>query len=109
MMKIDVNKSGRIFDFLVSSRMLILAYDRNAKILPPTNGKEGMFVASFTAEIQPDQLSGINGAHGIPPNGSYPVQTGAGGHVNGISGMTGLNGLNGLFGGQVNGVRTNGV
>lgn len=27
MMKIDVNKSGRIFDFLVSSGILILAYD----------------------------------------------------------------------------------
>lgn len=27
MMKIDVNKSGRIFDFLVSSGMLVLSYD----------------------------------------------------------------------------------
>lgn len=27
MMKIDVNKSGRIFDFLVSAGMLVLQYD----------------------------------------------------------------------------------
>lgn len=33
-MKIDVNKSGRIFDFLVSSGMLILTYD---PLAPPTN------------------------------------------------------------------------
>ncbi len=39
-MKIDVNKSGRIFDFLVTSGMLILAYDPTAtKSLVP--GKEG--------------------------------------------------------------------
>lgn len=36
-MKIDVNKSGRIFDFLVSSGMLVLQYDPLAP--PPiTNG-----------------------------------------------------------------------
>lgn len=29
MMKIDVNKSGRIFDFLVSAGMLVLQYDPN--------------------------------------------------------------------------------
>jgi hypothetical protein len=39
MMKIDVNKSGRIFDFLVSSGMLCLAYDPSVKGLGP--GKEG--------------------------------------------------------------------
>ncbi|EIW68866.1 hypothetical protein TREMEDRAFT_31549 [Tremella mesenterica DSM 1558] len=33
MMKIDVNKSGRIFDFLVSSGMLILAYDPSKRNL----------------------------------------------------------------------------
>ena len=38
MLKIDVNKSGRIFDFLVESGMLDLAYDPVAKGLRP--GKE---------------------------------------------------------------------
>jgi transcriptional adapter 2-alpha len=33
MLKIDVNKSGRIFDFLVSSGMMVLNYDPLAK--PP--------------------------------------------------------------------------
>jgi transcriptional adapter 2-alpha len=32
MLKIDVNKSGRVFDFLVNSGMLILQYDPMAKI-----------------------------------------------------------------------------
>jgi len=32
MLKIDVNKSGRIFDFLVTSGMLVLQYDSMAKI-----------------------------------------------------------------------------
>ena len=35
MMKIDVNKSGRIFDFLVSAGMLILSYDPTLKTLTP--------------------------------------------------------------------------
>ncbi|KAK8861484.1 hypothetical protein IAR55_002305 [Kwoniella newhampshirensis] len=39
MLKIDVNKSGRIFDFLVSSGMLTLAYDPTVKGMGP--GKEG--------------------------------------------------------------------
>ncbi|KAK4687393.1 transcriptional adapter 2-alpha, partial [Tremellales sp. Uapishka_1] len=42
MMKIDVNKSGRIFDFLVSSGMLSLSYDPSVKGLGP--GKEGHVV-----------------------------------------------------------------
>ena len=32
MMKIDVNKAGRIFDFLVASGMLTLSYDLVAKV-----------------------------------------------------------------------------
>lgn len=32
MLKIDVNKSGRIFDFLVTSGMLVLQYDPMAKM-----------------------------------------------------------------------------
>jgi len=39
MLKIDVNKSGRIFDFLVTSGMLTLAYDPAAKL--SRTGKEG--------------------------------------------------------------------
>ncbi|WVQ94642.1 hypothetical protein IAU59_001722 [Kwoniella sp. CBS 9459] len=39
MLKIDVNKSGRIFDFLVSSGMLQLSYDPTQRGLGP--GKEG--------------------------------------------------------------------
>ncbi|ORX33626.1 hypothetical protein BD324DRAFT_653928 [Kockovaella imperatae] len=35
MMKIDVNKSGRIFDFLVSAGMLILSYDPSIKSYTP--------------------------------------------------------------------------
>jgi transcriptional adapter 2-alpha len=39
MLKIDVNKSGRIFDFLVSAGILRLSYDPSAKGIGP--GKEG--------------------------------------------------------------------
>ncbi|OCF34076.1 transcriptional adapter 2-alpha [Kwoniella heveanensis CBS 569] len=39
MLKIDVNKSGRIFDFLVSSGMLQLSYDPTQRGMGP--GKEG--------------------------------------------------------------------
>jgi hypothetical protein len=40
MMKIDVNKSGRIFDFLVTSGMMVLQYDPFAKpieVMPSTD------------------------------------------------------------------------
>ena len=40
MLKIDVNKSGRIFDFLVESGMLTLAYDPLAKGLRPGKDKQ---------------------------------------------------------------------
>lgn len=39
MLKIDVNKSGKIFDFLVSAGILRLSYDPSAKGIGP--GKEG--------------------------------------------------------------------
>lgn len=42
MMKIDVNKSGRIFDFLVANGILKLMYDPTVKGLGP--GKEGHHV-----------------------------------------------------------------
>lgn len=42
MMKIDVNKSGRIFDFLVANGILKLMYDPTIKGLGP--GKEGHHV-----------------------------------------------------------------
>lgn len=42
MMKIDVNKSGRIFDFLVSTGVLKLMYDPTMKGMGP--GKEGHHV-----------------------------------------------------------------
>lgn len=47
MLKIDVNKSGRIFDFLVSSGLLILSYDPTIKHLPlPLKDANGVFGAS---------------------------------------------------------------
>lgn len=57
MLKIDVNKSGRIFDFLVSSGMLLLAYDPLAKALGTgrdgviSYGTEGMYSRPETHEI----------------------------------------------------------
>lgn len=42
MLKIDVNKSGRIFDFLVSAGILRLSYDPSAKGIGP--GKEGHII-----------------------------------------------------------------
>ena len=47
MMKIDVNKSGRIFDFLVSAGMLILAYDPTAKPAFPVGKENGFFGVSL--------------------------------------------------------------
>ncbi|RSH94558.1 Transcriptional adapter ada2 [Saitozyma podzolica] len=81
MMKIDVNKSGRIFDFLVTTGMLVLAYDPSAKGIGPgkeghvlgvpmdiIHGKTGVGVAGITGvtEIHPDGR--ING-HVPHPNG----------------------------------------
>ncbi|KAL7419684.1 Transcriptional adapter ada2 [Cryptotrichosporon argae] len=48
MLRIDVNKSGRIFDFLVSSGMLALAYDPAARQPKELNGAE-----SLMHEIRP--------------------------------------------------------
>ena len=71
-MKIDVNKSGRIFDFLVSAGMLHLAYDPSVKGLGP--GKEGHVIGlsmemghhrPTTVDIYPDTGGRlINGGHG---------------------------------------------
>ena len=43
MCKVDVNKTGRIFDFLVSSGVLILSYDPTVKHAPPPLKEPGMF------------------------------------------------------------------
>lgn len=60
MLKIDVNKSGRIFDFLVSSGMLILAYDPTVKaILPPSKDPNSLF------GNPPLNFDLMNGHHGV--------------------------------------------
>lgn len=73
MNRIDVNKSGRIFDFLVSQGMLPLAYDPVATRLAAQQVKE----APQVAEIHPDSLkvngvNGVNGVHGVQVNGFHP-------------------------------------
>lgn len=67
MLKIDVNKSGRIFDFLVSAGMLVLAYDPTVKsVYPslPVNGKEnghGPVVEVYPAGQRDERMEGVNG------------------------------------------------
>ena len=95
MMKIDVNKSGRIFDFLVSSGMLILAYDPSAKpVFPPPRETSGVFAPTVNLT---NGMNGMNGMNGVSMNG----MNGMGG-MNGMSmggmGMNGVNGVNGYDG-----------
>jgi transcriptional adapter 2-alpha len=52
MMKIDVNKAGKIFDFLVSSGILCLSYDPTQKA--QGGGKEGVEYGQVNvAEVYP--------------------------------------------------------
>jgi hypothetical protein len=94
MMKIDVNKSGRIFDFLVTTGMLVLAYDPSVKGIGP--GKEGHVLGvpldvingrTHVTEIHPDGR--VNGhGHGLGYGGASVL--------NGLNGFGGLSGLNGF-------------
>jgi transcriptional adapter 2-alpha len=52
MLKIDVNKSGQIFDFLVVSGILSMAYDVDRKGLGP--GKEG-----YKIQVQQERVAEI--------------------------------------------------
>jgi transcriptional adapter 2-alpha len=60
MMKIDVNKSGRIFDFLVSSGMVVLQYDPFAK--PPPEHEKGV---SIGMEVDRPSLTEVR-INGVP-------------------------------------------
>jgi transcriptional adapter 2-alpha len=59
MLNIDVNKSGKIFDFLVATGALRLAYDPAARPVPRPNG---------LASVPPP--SGVNGVGGVKTNGA---------------------------------------
>lgn len=108
MMKIDVNKSGRIFDFLVSSGMLRLSYDPNAVVVlpPPTNGASGVSPAGggvgkaqltssqqhqleFQSFVRANGNGNVNSnSHGkenfeVRKAGSLNGTANGGGHVNG--------------------------
>ncbi|ORY23443.1 hypothetical protein BCR39DRAFT_549321 [Naematelia encephala] len=72
MMRIDVNKSGRIFDFLVSSGMLILAYDPSAKGLGP--GKEGHVLGMVNGHLGSVQMTHVHGLSGV--NGVSEIHLG---------------------------------
>lgn len=74
MLKIDVNKSGRIFDFLVQSGFLKLAYDPSARI--SINGKEGM--------MNGHGYNHVNGEYARP--GLTEVHL-SNGHVEGANGV----------------------
>ena len=63
MLKIDVNKSGRIFDYLVSSGIMRLAYDPSVKGIGP--GKEGHVInANGTGHPPYGSVSGISNGNG---------------------------------------------
>ncbi|KAK1927453.1 hypothetical protein DB88DRAFT_32495 [Papiliotrema laurentii] len=81
MMKIDVNKSGRIFDFLVSSGMLILAYDPTVKpVYPPLKDPNAMFGAPLSVDL-------VNGQQMV--NGHANGHLGSKGVNNGVKDMNG--------------------
>jgi transcriptional adapter 2-alpha len=50
MLKIDVNKSGKIFDFLVSSGMLSISHDPSVKVFG--GGKEGQMISNGVEVVQ---------------------------------------------------------
>lgn len=69
MLNIDVNKSGKIFDFLVSTGALRLAYDPAARpranglaSVPPPNGANGANVGGVGVKA-----NGALGAEGARP------------------------------------------
>ena len=71
MMKIDVNKSGRIFDFLVSAGMLILSYDPTAKALTQvTPRKDGLLGVElgYGMELVNGTMNGLKGVLDIHPS-----------------------------------------
>ncbi len=65
MLKIDVNKSGKIFDFLVSSGMLILAYDPTVKpVYPPPKEMSGLHSAPLSVDlVNGHTTNGISNGH----------------------------------------------
>ena len=63
MLKIDVNKSGRIFDFLVMSGTLHLSYDPTVKGIGP--GKEGHMI--MPNGHGHEQMNGGGDAHPTQP------------------------------------------
>jgi hypothetical protein len=64
MMKIDVNKSGRIFDFLVSTGMLRLSYDPNALIPPQATNGTMTKGSLMSTPLGLSQFSQVLGGHG---------------------------------------------
>lgn len=63
MMKIDVNKSGRIFDFLVSSGMLMLQYDPLAPKPCPQEKEQAMIQMGDLMDRPSLSEVKLNGGH----------------------------------------------
>jgi transcriptional adapter 2-alpha len=74
MLKIDVNKSGRIFDYLVSSGIMRLAYDPSVKGIGP--GKEGHVIHANGNGTGHAPYGSVNG---IATSGAGAVNGGGGG------------------------------
>jgi hypothetical protein len=90
MLRIDVNKSGRIFDFLVTSGMLILSYDPTVKHIPiPIKDFNGGFGTSG------DLSNGHHHHSQQHPHSAGGAVAGGGFGNTGSLGQIAINGANG--------------
>lgn len=83
MLKIDVNKSGRIFDFLVSAGMLLLSYDPLVKHVPlPVKDVNGAYGGHLSVEMANGQSTPHSAQSGMT-NGTHHSAISLGPLVNG--------------------------
>ena len=66
MLHIDVLKSGKIFDFLVTAGMLILSYDPTVKTMPPPSKDPAMRFGKPPLSF--DLTNGHHGSNGHIPS-----------------------------------------
>jgi len=84
MLKIDVNKSGRIFDFLVSAGMLLLSYDPLVKHVPlPVKDVNGAFGGQLSVEMANGQSTPHTAQSNGLANGTHHSGIAVGPLVNG--------------------------
>ena len=84
MLKIDVTKSGGIFDFLVKQGYLRLSYDQNATAPQP-------------GDVQPGKAGQVNG-HGTGVSGDGTQRPATGLNITSMSPSRKMNGVSGLDG-----------